>query len=71
MEEISTDPEALGAKPETVNQHGAAEETKNHLGINALIQPIVWHTYIKNKYIRFFGHIYKNMNFNQCKKNFV
>ena len=32
MEEISADPEALGAKPKTFNQHGTAEKTKNHLG---------------------------------------
>ena len=30
MEEITADPEALGAKPKTFNQHGTAEKTKNH-----------------------------------------
>lgn len=35
--EINRNPEALGAKPKTFNQHEIAEEANDHLGIKALI----------------------------------
>ena len=35
---------------EAFNQHGIAEKKQYYLGINALTMPIVYNTYISNKY---------------------